>query len=212
MLHGSKGYKGMRKGISLMEMLVAIVLLGIIGTMGYNYYKNYYDTSFASKQARVYVIIDQATQIRNAWDLFNTKNGADPVAFADFIEDRILSEVPVALPLISATGWQVASPSSTDTYGVIDLDGSVTADNDFAIVMALDGTSTAADKTDYCNILNNTADTNWSLDPTVSTLVAQPNLAAGGYTQDPYFYCFDETGIDDGTGLYFGFTYRVDPN
>jgi prepilin-type N-terminal cleavage/methylation domain-containing protein len=213
MVHGSnmtRGHRGMRKGLSLMEMLVAIVLLGLIGTIGYNYYKNYYDTSFAAKQARIYVIVDQATQIRNAWDLYNTKNGADPVAFADFISDRILTEVPVAMPLISATGWQVASPTSTDLFGTIDLDSSLLTD--YAIVMEIDGSASVADKTDYCNIVNNTADTTWSLDPTVSTLAAQPNDAAGGYTQNPYFYCFDNTGADDGTGLVIGFTYRVDPN
>lgn len=201
----------MRKGLSLMEMLVAIVLLGLIGTIGYNYYKNYYDTSFAAKQARIYVIIDQATQIRNAWDLYNTKNGEDPTVFSDFITDRILTEVPVAQPLISATGWQIAEPTAGD-WGAIDLDASATADNDFAIVMEIDGSASVADKTDYCNIVNNTADVTWSLDPTVSTLVAQPDLAAGGYAQNAYFYCFDSTGVDDGTGLVIGFTYRVDPN
>lgn len=200
----------MRKGLSLMEMLVAIVLLGIIGTIGYNYYKNYYDTSFAAKQARIYVIVDQATQIRNAWDLYNTKNGEDPTAFADFISDRILTEVPVAMPLISGSGWQVASPTSLDAFGTIDLDGSVLTD--YAIVMEMDGTASVADKTDYCNILNNTADTAWSLDPTVSTLALQPDLPAGGYAQNAYFYCFDNAGLDDGTGLVIGFTYRVDPN
>jgi prepilin-type N-terminal cleavage/methylation domain-containing protein len=218
MIHGSnmtRGHRGMRKGLSLMEMLVAIVLLGLIGTIGYNYYKNYYDTSFAAKQARIYVIVDQATQIRNAWDLYNTKNGEDPTVFADFITDRILTEVPVAMPLISAAGWQVAGVgvvAGAGAYGVIDLDGVGTADNDYAIVMPMDGTASDADKVDYCNILNNTANTAWSLDPTVSDIAAQPDLAVGGYAQNNYFYCFDDGGADLADDLVIGFTYRVDPS
>ncbi|MCW9067662.1 MAG: prepilin-type N-terminal cleavage/methylation domain-containing protein, partial [Sulfurimonas sp.] len=35
----------MRKGISLMEMLVAIILLGILSSVGFTYYKNYYSTA-----------------------------------------------------------------------------------------------------------------------------------------------------------------------
>ena len=54
---------GMRKGISLVEMLIAIVLFGVIGTISFIYYKNYYDTSFAAKKLRISVVIDQASQL-----------------------------------------------------------------------------------------------------------------------------------------------------
>ena len=214
MIQGSnmtRAHKGMRKGISLVEMLLAIVLFGLLGTISFNYYKTYYDTSFAAKQARIYVIIDQASQIKSAWDLYNTKNGEDPTAIADLVADRILTEVPVKQPLISATGWEVAEPTGNE-YGVIELDNTVASDNDYAIVYKVDGTATDADKLDYCNIVNNTADNSWSMDPAVKNLAAQPDLAAGGYAQNTYFSCSDSGGADAADDLEIIFTYRIDIN
>ncbi len=158
MIQGSnmtRSNKGMRKGISLVEMLVAIVLFGIIGTISYTYYKNYYDTSFAAKQLRVYTIVDQAAQLSNAFDLYNTKNGADPLTIDEIVTDRILTQVPVAQPFVTTTGWTLEENQTVvtgDDTGVVfqyNIDGN---------------TSSNTDKLDYCNILNNVADKAWTLD------------------------------------------------
>ncbi len=151
----TRGNKGMRKGISLVEMLVAIVLFGIIGTISYTYYKNYYDTSFAAKQLRVYTIVDQAAQLSNAFDLYNTKNGADAVSINDFVTDKILTQVPAAQPFITATGWTLEHNQTV-----------VTGDNTGVVFQYnIDANASSnTDKLDYCNILNNVADKAWTLD------------------------------------------------
>ncbi len=63
-----KSYSGMRKGLSLVEMMIAIVLFGVLSTVGYKYYKNFLYTELAAKQARVAALIDPATQLSNAYE------------------------------------------------------------------------------------------------------------------------------------------------
>jgi prepilin-type N-terminal cleavage/methylation domain-containing protein len=53
MIQGSnmtRGRKGMRKGISLVEMLIAIILFGTISMISFKYAANFYDTKLASKK------------------------------------------------------------------------------------------------------------------------------------------------------------------
>ena len=40
--NASKNYRGMRSGISLVEMMIAVILFGVISVVGLKYYKNYY--------------------------------------------------------------------------------------------------------------------------------------------------------------------------
>ncbi len=172
MIQGSNmtsGHKGMRKGISLVEMLVAIVLFGIIGTISYTYYKNYYDTSFAAKQLRVYTIVDQAAQLSNAFDLYNTKNGVDPLTVDDFVTDRILTQVPVAQPFVTQNGW------------ILDFNVTVNGTDATGTVFKYDvnGTGSAQDKLDYCNIMNNTA----YKDSNLSRLAGDQNTTIQLYAQ-----------------------------
>ena len=184
MIQGSnmtRSHKGMRKGISLVEMLVAIVLFGIIGTISYTYYKNYYDTSFAAKQLRVYTIVDQAAQLSNAFDLYNTKNGtdintsvagtADAVALQLLVSDRILTEIPRVQPAISTDGWIF-----DDNISVLDkgLGGGKAFTYDIN-----NTTLSLQDQVDYCNILNEVALSTWSLD-TNNTDTVKAALAPTG--------------------------------
>lgn len=160
MVHGSsvtRGYKGMRKGISLVEMLIAIVLFGVVSVIGYKYYKNYYNTTLAAKQARVAAVIDQATQISNAYDLYTAKVGVAPTAIANLSAAgvKILTKTPDAIPEITATGWAISTTAALDA---------VTA-NDIVFTYPVDGaTASNADKLEYCNIMNNFAQTAWPLD------------------------------------------------
>ena len=159
MIHGSimtSGQKGMRKGISLVEMLVAVVLFGIIGSISYTYYKNYYDTSYAAKQLRVYTVVDQAAQLSNAFDLYNTKNGVDPVTVDDLVNDKILTQVPVQQSAMTDGGWRLEQNSTVDT----------TATGVTFIYDINSSTASAKDKLDYCNILNEVAHSSWELNTT----------------------------------------------
>ena len=175
----------MRKGISLVEMLVAIVLFGIIGTISYTYYKNYYDTSFAAKQLRVYTVVDQAAQLGNAFDLYNTKNGVDATEVQQFVDDKILTQIPVKQPFVSASGWDLVegfTVDGNDTTGVV-------------FTYPVDGTGSDYDKLDYCNILNNVADKDYGLDIN-DTTIAETNTSYAVGTGSPtnemeYFHCSD---------------------
>ena len=201
MIHMSnmtRGHKGMRKGISLVEMLIAIVLFGIIGTISYTYYKNYYDVSFAAKQLRVYTIVDQAAQLGNAFDIYNTKNGTDPLAVQDLVDDKILTQVPVAQPFVSDTGWTLVE------------DANITNDsNGTAFIYALDGTNlTPQDTIEYCNILNNVADK----DSNLTKLITDQNTSnelytaglAGVASEMEFFHCEDS---NDGAGTFDGLSF-----
>lgn len=182
MVHGSSArnsFKGMRKGISLIEMLMAIVLLGLLGVISYNYYKVYYDTSFAAKQARIYVIIDQAQQLSNAHDLYELKNALVPTTIAIMVTDKQLTKVPDPIPEVTNSGWVLRTPTAATK---IDLDASVTADNDIAFTYDVNSTtSSIQDKLDYCNILSNTFMSSWSLSATDAAVVAIGLTPAAAY-------------------------------
>lgn len=182
MVHGSSArnrLKGMRKGISLIEMLMAIVLLGLLGVISYNYYKVYYDTSFAAKQARIYVIIDQAQQLSNAHDLYELKNALVPTTIAIMVTDKQLTKVPDPIPEVTNSGWVLRTPTAATK---IDLDASVTADNDIAFTYDVNSTtSSIQDKLDYCNILSNTFMSSWSLSATDAAVVAIGLTPAAAY-------------------------------
>ncbi len=160
--HGSRVTRGhgMRSGISLIEMLMAIVLLGVLSTVGFKYYKIYYDTTFAAKQAKVYILIDQAQQLSGAHDLYETKNAKLPANVAALVLDKQLIAAPSVMPEVSATGWVLLTPAGT----VVDIDGGTTPDNDIGFVIDVDTTTgTIQDKLDYCNIVTNTGTNTWSL-------------------------------------------------
>ena len=188
MIQGSNmtiGHKGMRKGISLVEMLVAIVLFGIIGTISYTYYKNYYDTSFAAKQLRIYTVVDQAAQLGNAFDLYNTKNGVDANETQQFVDDKILTQIPVKQPFVTTSGWDLVEGFEVitgNTSGVV-------------FTYPVDGNVSNADKLDYCNILNNVADKDYNLSRVDGDLNSTANLYDLGINSNTsemeYFHCSD---------------------
>src|SRR3989339_143077 len=198
MVHGSsvnRGFKGMRKGISLVEMLIAVVLFGVISTIGYKYYKNFYNTTLAAKQARISAIIDQATQISNAYDLYVAKIGAVPTLITDLsdVDVKILTETPTKIPEISATGWAIKTNSA--------LDDAVLDDVTFSYVT--DGTASAADKLEYCNILNNIEIPTTSLDTLLAGIKTETLTYADGFTK---MMCYTP---DAGTTLYLSFVKTV---
>lgn len=204
----TRSHKGMRGGISLVEMLIAVILFGVIASISYSYYKNYYDTSFAAKQLRVYVIMDQATQLSTAFDIYEVKNGFAPATIQAMVDDKILTDTPVAQPFVTNTGWVINA--------AVEVDGGVTPANDTVFQYDLDSVvGTAADKLDYCNILDNTADTSWSLDQAVSTAIshgltaAEYILGTGSATsQQEYFHCAANGGA---AAFEFIFVKAVDP-
>ena len=151
----------MRSGISLVEMMIAIILFGVISAAGFKYYKNYYDIGLSSKQTLMSIIVDQGTQLSNAYDIYEAKKGAAPTDIAELsAEDvRIIKETPKAIPEVSAGGWSI----KTD----LELDKGSTATNDIALIYNIDASSlSTADKISYCNVLNNIAASSWDYNAT----------------------------------------------
>ena len=187
MVHGSsvnRGFKGMRKGISLVEMLIAIVLFGVISTIGYKYYKNFYDTTLAAKKARVAAIVDQATQINNAYDIYAMQVGTLPITMASLsaVTTKILTETPTPIAEITTTGWKIASPTALADMAGLDLDGDATG-NDVAFVYSVDAPANNSDKRDYCNILNNIEDSTWSLESLDAAILSDDGMYGAGFTK-----------------------------
>ena len=198
MVHGSsvnRSFKGMRKGISLVEMLIAIVLFGVISAIGYKYYKNFYDTTLAAKKARIAAIVDQATQISNAYDIYAMQKGTVPITIASLSDatTKILTETPPTIPEISTTGWEIADPTALADRVGLTLAGLTVAANDTGFTYILDG-GTAADQLEYCNILNNIAKSTWSLDSLLAdiddeaTMYAAPNSLSS-------MMCYNNGGV-----------------
>lgn len=196
----TKGHKGMRKGISLVEMLVAIVLFGIIGTIGYTYYKNYYNTSYAGKQVRIYTLVEQATQLSNAYDLYLAKHGNTPEDINALVEDKILTEIPATMPGLSLTGWVLDANLS--------IEHNITTKGDTAFTYAMDANLTNQTKLDYCNILNNIAYVDWNLSSTDADINDSHFFYELGTTSGQgeleYFHCAD---TNDSTTSDHNFTF-----
>ena len=182
-----KSYTGMRKGLSLMEMLIAIVLFGLITSIGYIYYKNYYDTSYAAKQARVYVVVDQATQLANAYDLYSIKYGIDANTTQLLLDDKLITAIPLTQTALNDDGgvWELNTTVNLNNVG---------GANDVAFTFDINSTS-ASDDLDYCNILNRLAYRDWNTtagaDQNTSVQLWTDGNAStvSTYNQQEYFHC-----------------------
>ena len=148
-----RNYRGMRSGLSIVEMMVAVILFGVISTIGYKYSKNFYDVNLASKQALVAAVVDQATQLSNAYDIYETKIGSAPTDVADLsaANVRILKETPPPIAAIS-DNWVLKTN--------LEIDGDGNAD-DIAFTYPVNQPATDAEKQEYCNVLNNIANSAW---------------------------------------------------
>ena len=195
---------GMRKGISIIEMMVAVVLFGVISTIGYKYAKNYYDVSLASKQAMVAAVIDQATQLSNAYSLYETKLGKAPadVATLSAADVKILKETPAPIEAIS-DGWVLKT----------DLAINDDTENDVAFTYPVNQPGTKEEKQAYCNVLNNIANNDWDFNApynaTDDSTTEEINTAKGMYGKDNFDFkklmCY---GTDEDT-MIFAFVQKI---
>ncbi len=148
-----RNYRGMRKGISLVEMMIAIILFGVIAAIGFRYSKNYYDTDLSAKQALVSSVMEQATQMSGAYDIYKAKRGQAPNQVADLYaaDTRILTGKPTDVAEITITGW--------DLNTSMDIDGA--GNSDIAFIYKVDAPTATNDKIEYCNVLNNIVNSDW---------------------------------------------------
>ena len=71
-----KQYTGMRKGISLVEMIIAVILFATLATITIKYYKNFFNTELTAKKARIGALLDQGAQVSNAYDVYVAQVGS----------------------------------------------------------------------------------------------------------------------------------------
>lgn len=173
MIQGSnmtRGRKGMRKGISLVEMLIAIILFGTISMISFKYAANFYDTKLASKKALVASLVEQGAQLSNAYDIYTMQFGVAPTDENNLTQAnvRILTSIPTTITEIGVTGWNLNT--------AIDATGDASA-TDIAFEFAV--TNTGSDAEEYCAILNNSVSGSVDLNTTLFPIAAYNSATIG---------------------------------
>ena len=137
----TQNYTGMRKGISLVEMMIAIILFAALATVGLKYTKNYIDTGLQAMKARVAAAMDQGTQLTQAYKLYTSQYGT-PTTMNDFnaTATPVLTSLPARITEMSTLGW--------------DFNTSTGVGSGKAFQMKLDTNTTATTDAQYCQIWN----------------------------------------------------------
>ncbi|MFA6188749.1 MAG: prepilin-type N-terminal cleavage/methylation domain-containing protein [Sulfuricurvum sp.] len=148
-------YNGKRKGISLVEMTIAVILFGVLSTIAMLYYKSLFNIDLTAKKARIAALMDQAHQLSGAYDVYTAQFGVAPTALADLNSTNamILTELPIRIREMSTLGWELNI--STGIVG--------TSDKAFQFTIDLNGTtSPGTDDELYCAIFNHEINTSAS--------------------------------------------------
>ena len=138
---------GMRKGISLVEMTIAVILFGVISTIALLYYRSLFNIDLTAKKARVAALMDQAYQLSGAYDVFQAQMGYSPSIsdLSEFNDTRvlILKRLPKDIIEMTSTGWELNTTTPLNRPA-------------FLFPIDLNGTSynSLADDDLYCAIYN----------------------------------------------------------
>lgn len=145
----------MRNGISLVEMMIAVILFGVISIVGFKYSKNYYNTDLAAKKARVASLVEQANQLSNAYDVYLAQMGTAPTTITDLNASnvQILSSIPTAITEIGTTGWSLDTATNYAATAALDI----------AFIFPVTDVTPSTSNEDYCAVFNNMIDTSLSL-------------------------------------------------
>jgi len=159
--------RGMRKGLSLIEMMIAVILFGVMSMVGFKYYKSFYNSGDITKKTNLGAIVDQASQLSNAYDIYEIQVGEAPLKINDLIADnvQVLSEIPEGIE--SMTG----DANASNTWKLVTLAKINNADatDDIAFIYPLGAT---ANHDKYCQLFNNIVNNTLSVKrPIDSTLV-----------------------------------------
>ena len=143
----SYAYNGKRKGISLVEMTIAVILFGVLSTIAMLYYKSLFNIDLTAKKARVAALMDQAYQLSGAYDVYVAQMGVQPsnANLLDFNATNvmILRSLPRDIREMTSTGWELNTSS-------------VAGRPAFQFPIDLNGTAytTLSDDDFYCAIFN----------------------------------------------------------
>lgn len=162
-----KSYSGTRRGISLVEMMIAVILFGVIAIVGFKYSTNYLDTSLTGKKARVSALVEQATQLSNAYDIYSAQMGVAPESESNLTEPNvgILTSLPTTITEMGSIGWKLTENAELTATG----QGAITGGNTVAFYFDLTQTTTK-DAHQYCAIMDNMIDKTTELNVTSTSL------------------------------------------
>jgi len=187
-----KQYTGMRKGISLVEMIVAVILFATISGISVKYYKNFFNTELTAKKARVATLLDQASQMSNAYDAYIVQVGSianldKNLTELDDANVSILTRLPVAISgmatgLADGTGaWELnKSTGITGTSGIA---------LQYKLDMNATGKSITSDDEQYCAIINH--EFNGSVEYNASNSTVYSTDANNAYKRYGPVFCWD---------------------
>lgn len=182
-------YNGKRKGISLVEMTIAVILFGVLSTIAMLYYKSLFNIDLTAKKARVAALMDQAYQLSGAYDVFVAQQGVSP-SLANLTEFNasnvlILRSLPRDIREMTTTGWEL----NTSAVGGRPA---------FKFPIDLNGTSYQTLKDDdlYCAIFNHELNKSIELNVTNDMPFLDVN---NSYTKYGDEFCYSEV---DGSGHY----------
>lgn len=181
-----KKYTGMRKGVSLVEMTIAIVLFAALAAIGLKYSKIYLNTDLQAKKARVAAATDQASQLVQAYQIYKTETGLEPTSINDFNgSSAILTEWPTMIKEMTTAGWELNTSTGLAGTGV-------------AFQMKLDKNLTATDTVDavHCAIFNREFNSSVELNVTNSFDFGS---AAAKFANYGNYFCYGDPAVE-GTG------------
>jgi type II secretory pathway pseudopilin PulG len=177
-----KPYKGMRKGISLVEMTIAVILFGLLSTIAMLYYKSLFNIDLTAKKARVAALMDQAYQLSGAYDVFVAQQGVSP-SVANLSEFNatnimILNTLPRDITEMTTLGWELNTSA-------------VNGHPAFQFPIDLNGTSYKTLKDDdlYCAIFNHEMNRSIDLNVTNNTNFG---TAAAQYAKYKDSFCYSQ--------------------
>lgn len=177
-------YNGMRKGISLVEMTIAVILFGLISTIAILYYKNLFNIDLTSKKARIAALMDQGYQLSGAYDVFQAQMGYAPSVanLSEFNDTRvlILRKLPKDIVGMTSSGWELNTTTSLGRPA-------------FVCPLDLNGTNynSLSDDDLYCAIYNN--EINKSVELNASNHATHYGTMAINYARYGDTFCFSES-------------------
>ena len=186
-----KTYTGMRKGLSLVEMSIAIILFATLATIGLKYTKNFLNTDLQGMKARVAAATEQANQLTEAYSLYKTEAGREPSAITDLNSTsyQIMTSLPTRISEMSVNGWELNTSTGTGGRNMafqmkIDLNGTVSG--------------TTADE-QYCALWNREFNASRDLNVTAGQVfgtVGDANASRTALVGTAQAFCYSRTATD----------------
>jgi prepilin-type N-terminal cleavage/methylation domain-containing protein len=157
-----------KKALSLVEMMIAVILFGVMSMVGFKYYKSFYNSGDITKKTNLGAVIDQASQLSNAFDIYEIQVGKSPTNINNLIASNvnILTSIPEGIQAI--TGDANTSRTWKLTYNGMDIGGSNSYDTAFVYPVA-EAVSPTDDHKKYCRLFNNIVNNTLSIDANIQS-------------------------------------------